>query len=137
MWKRHWQKLLDGVSSKAMVASSAHPAGAAAEQHAADHLKQSGLTLLSRNYRSPYGEIDLIMEQGETLVFVEVRFRRRTDYGTPAETVDRRKQERLRATAEHFLQHDRRAYNRPCRFDIVAIHATPQGDQIEWLPNAF
>ncbi len=77
------------------------------------------------------------MQHEETLIFVEVRFRGRSDYGTAAESVDRRKQARLRATAEHFLQHDRRACNRPCRFDIVAITPSPDGDTVEWLRDAF
>lgn len=77
------------------------------------------------------------MEQGEVVVFVEVRRRTRTDYGTAAESVDRRKQERLRATAEHFLQQGRNISNRPCRFDIVAITASPEGERVEWLRNAF
>lgn len=111
--------------------------GAAAERRAADFLKRAGLALIARNYRSPFGEIDLIMRQDEVTVFVEVRSRARTDYGTPVESVDRRKQERLRATAEHYLQRDGQASNRPCRFDIVAITASPEGERVEWLRNAF
>jgi len=111
--------------------------GAAAERAAARHLEQAGLRVVARNYRSPFGEIDLVMRDGEALVFVEVRFRAREDFGTPAESVDWRKQQRLRATAEHFLQHDSRACNSPCRFDIVAITATDAGERIEWLRNAF
>ncbi len=72
--------------------------GAAAEHRAAEYLEQAGLTLLASNYRSPFGEIDLIMQHERTLVFVEVRTRGREDYGTAAETVDRRKQSKLRAT---------------------------------------
>ncbi len=111
--------------------------GAAAERRAADFLKRAGLTLIARNYRSPFGEIDLIMRQDEVTVFVEVRSRARTDYGTPGESVDRRKQERLRATAEYYLQRDAEASNRPCRFDIVAITPSPEGERVEWLRNAF
>ncbi len=111
--------------------------GAAAEGRAAEFLEQAGLRLVARNYRSPHGEIDLIMQQDQTLVFVEVRFRGRGDFGTPAETVDRRKQSRLRATAEHYLQRDQRASKRPCRFDIVAVSPTTKGDRVEWIRNAF
>lgn len=111
--------------------------GAAAERRAAVFLERAGLALIARNYRSPFGEIDLVMEQDQTVVFVEVRFRGRNDYGTPAETVDRHKQSRLRATAEHYLQHDRQASKRPCRFDIVAVTASADGDRVEWLRNAF
>lgn len=111
--------------------------GTAAEQRAAEYLENAGLSVLTRNYRSPFGEIDLIMEQAQTVVFVEVRYRARADFGSAAESVDRHKQTRLRATAEHYLQQNRRASNRPCRFDIVAIAPTSEGDQIEWLRNAF
>jgi len=111
--------------------------GAAAESRAATFLEQAGLVLVARNYRSPHGEIDLIMQQEQTLVFVEVRFRGRRDFGTPAETVDRRKQSRLRATAEHYLQRDPRASKRPCRFDIVALSSITNGDRVEWIRNAF
>lgn len=111
--------------------------GAAAENLAARFLERAGLALLARNYRSPFGEIDLVMRQDETLVFVEVRYRSRSDYGTAAETVDWRKQSRLRATAEHFRRRDRRASKRPCRFDIVAVSPSTEGDRVEWLRNAF
>lgn len=111
--------------------------GAAAECSAAEHLARAGLRLLARNYRSPFGEIDLIMQEGATLVFVEVRLRARSDYGLAAETVDRRKQRRLRATAEHYLQRQARSCNRPCRFDIVAVTPARAGARFEWLRDAF
>jgi putative endonuclease len=111
--------------------------GAEAERLAQKHLEQAGLRLRERNYRSPFGEIDLVMEHGETLVFVEVRMRTRPEYGAPAETVDHRKQGRLRRTAEHYLQHEPRTSNRPCRFDIVAITQTREGERLEWLRDAF
>ena len=111
--------------------------GDAIERLACRHLERQGLTLIERNYRSPFGEIDLVMQHQGALVFVEVRYRRHTRYGLPAETVDTRKQARLRATAEHYLQHDRRASNRPCRFDIVAVTENPDGERLDWLQNAF
>lgn len=111
--------------------------GDAIEQLACRHLERHGLTLVQRNYRSPFGEIDLVMQHADTLVFVEVRFRQQTRFGLPAETVDARKQARLRATAEYYLQHDRRASNKPCRFDIVAVTHDPDGERLDWLQNAF
>ena len=111
--------------------------GRKAEAMACDYLQQNGLQLTARNYRSPYGEIDLIMQERETLVFVEVRFRASSQFGAPAETVDARKQARLRATAEHYLQHAGRVSNKPCRFDIVAITGSGKGDELQWLRNAF
>ena len=110
--------------------------GREAEDAACNHLQQSGLTLLTRNYRSPWGEIDLVMQDGDGLVFVEVRYRASSDFGAPAETVDRGKQSRLRATAEHYRQQTRGASRNPCRFDIVAIVGEP-GSGLHWLRNAF
>jgi putative endonuclease len=93
--------------------------GSAAEDLAMQHLLAQGLRLIERNFRTRVGEIDLIMQQGKTLVFVEVRFRQSRNYGSPAETVTAQKQERLFHTAAHYLQ--RHGLDRPCRFDIVAI----------------
>src|SRR3990170_8104422 len=83
--------------------------GRKAEDIACTRLQQAGLALAERNYRSPFGEIDLVMQERDTLVFVEVRYRARGDFGSAAETVDARKQARLRATAEHYRQNTPRA----------------------------
>jgi putative endonuclease len=115
-----------------------------AEQQACEHLQAQGLRLLERNYRSRFGEIDLIMRHANTLVFVEVRYRRSTRFGSPAETVDTRKQARIRATAEHYLQQHPQHTGVSCRFDVVAM--TPATDThaqqaphytLNWLPDAF
>lgn len=111
--------------------------GREAEDRACAHLRRQGLKLVERNYRAPFGEIDLIMEQQDVVVFVEVRYRHSEDYGGPAETVDARKQARLRATAAHFLQRHQRAAKRPCRFDVVAVTGKGEGERILWLRNAF
>ena len=111
--------------------------GREAEQRACRHLQQQGLALAERNYRSPFGEIDLVMQERDTLVFVEVRYRSSDDFGTPAETVDARKQARLRATAEHYLQNTPRASKKACRFDIVAITGNGKDDNFRWLRNVF
>lgn len=73
------------------------------------------------------------MNDGETLVFVEVRFRNSSAFGSPAETVDWRKQERLRAAASHYLM--KHAIDRACRFDVVAVSGRQA--RIEWLRDAF
>lgn len=110
--------------------------GSAAERRAEEHLRRQGLRLVARNVRSPFGEIDLVMNHGPVLVFVEVRYRRRTGFGDPVETVDSRKQGRLRASAQYYLQQqiDR---DRPCRFDIVALSGDPKNGTITWYQNAF
>ncbi len=111
--------------------------GHKSERQAGKYLVRQGLKLLQRNYRTPFGEIDLIMQQKETLVFVEVRFRRSNDFGTPAETVDLRKQAKLRAVAEHYLQKNKDKSQQACRFDIVAITTNQNGETFQWLQNAF
>ncbi|UCH52535.1 MAG: YraN family protein [Pseudomonadota bacterium] len=111
--------------------------GEAAEATACQHLKQQGMTVVARNYRSPHGEIDLIMQEDQTLVFVEVRYRRSLGFGHPAETIDARKQQRLRATAEHYLQRQPRGSKQACRFDIVAVSADGDTTRVEWVANAF
>lgn len=112
-------------------------AGHAAETLACHHLEDHGLALVARNYRSRFGEIDLVMCEGETLVFVEVRSRANEQFGTAAETVGPRKQQRLRATAEHYLQRHPQRSQKPCRFDIVAITNDGPAPHIEWLRDAF
>jgi putative endonuclease len=109
--------------------------GRAAEDKALRYLEARGLVPVARNYRCPHGELDLVMRDGETLVFVEVRRRTRADYGTAAETVTGRKQARLRAAAAHFLLHHRDHSNRPCRFDIVSFSG--DGPEPLWLQDAF
>ena len=107
--------------------------GAQAEDLACAHLERAGLRLLTRNYRCPQGEVDLVMDDHDALVFVEVRYRRSSAFGTPAETVDRRKQARLLAAAGHYLL--THAADRACRFDVVAVSG--RDARIEWLRAAF
>ena len=106
------------------------------EEHAREWLEQRGLSLEARNYACRQGEIDLIMRQGEQLVFVEVRYRRSPDYGSALESVDRRKQQKLLQAAGHYLRDRRQGTEPPCRFDVVAISGE-HGQQIDWIEDAF
>lgn len=108
--------------------------GAHAERKAADWLASRGLKLLERNVRSRFGEIDLIMEDGTTLVFVEVRYRARPDYGGAAASVTAVKRARLQRAIGVYLTRHPQAAARTLRADVVAISGS--GD-IEWIPNAF
>ncbi len=111
--------------------------GKHAEQLAETYLNQHGLMLLQRNYRCRGGEIDLIMTENGTLVFVEVRYRKHQMFGGAAASVDQRKQQRLLLAARHYLQHSR-AENKPCRFDVVAISPGTDGQNaVEWISNAI
>ena len=111
--------------------------GRDAEKHACDYLRDHGLTLQARNYRSRHGEIDLVMNDGRSLVFIEVRYRRGSAFGSAAETVDRRKQARITACARHYLQTCPGATSRPCRFDVVAISGAADAREIHWIRDAF
>jgi putative endonuclease len=84
------------------------------------------LRIIDRNYRSRYGEIDLIAEEGETLVFVEVKARRGTAYGTPEESVTARKRDRLVLTAQTYLA-ERGLEQRDWRIDVVGISLQADG----------
>ncbi|MDX1655639.1 MAG: YraN family protein [Candidatus Competibacteraceae bacterium] len=107
--------------------------GRTGEDLAVRYLQDQGLKMVTRNYRCRCGEVDLIMRDGPALVFVEVRLRRSSRYGTPAETVTARKQTRLIRTAQFYLQTTRS--QDPCRFDVVAIGGN-SGD-IQWIQDAF
>lgn len=111
--------------------------GQQAEKLARDFLLRQGLSVVERNVRTPYGEIDIVCKHQTTVVFVEVRYRRNASFGTPAETVDARKRHKLRASAEHYLQQHRADSKKAARFDIVAIQGSLSDARIEWLPNAF
>ncbi len=113
--------------------------GQAAEQHAERHLKSHGLQGVARNFHARGGEIDLIMIDQQTLVFIEVRFRRNTNHGSALETVTAQKQARIRKAASHFLQQHPDMAERPCRFDVVGIEpgTGKQRVTIDWIQNAF
>ncbi len=90
------------------------------ETLAVQHLSRMGYKLVERNYRTRYGEIDLILRDGETLVFVEVKLRRGTGYGDPLESVTIRKQTQIRNIAEQYLAEMQPEFEE-LRFDVVGI----------------
>ena len=112
--------------------------GNAAEALARQHLEQQGLRLLAQNWRCRLGELDLVMLDADTVVFVEVRYRRYSAWGGAVESVDARKREKLSRAAQHFLQQESRWAKHPCRFDVIAINADSQAPaQLNWIQNAF
>jgi putative endonuclease len=120
-----------------MVAMGREPCasspGAAAEQRALEHLRAHGLELAARNYRSHWGEIDLVMNHADEIVFVEVRYRRSDTYGGGLASIDERKRQRIVATAQDFLARWGLG-DRGARFDVVAV----AGDGgIDWVAAAF
>lgn len=109
-----------------------------AERIAERFLTRRGLELVARNYRCRYGEIDLIMRQAETLVFVEVKLRKtmsgKVDFGGALASITASKQAKLVATAQHYLANMK--YPPQCRFDAVLLNGL-NIDNVEWLTNAF
>lgn len=106
--------------------------GEATEQLACEHLQANGFVLLHKNYRLKMGEIDLIMRDGQTIVFIEVRYRKTMAYGGALQSIDPRKQARIIRTAQHYLQY--RAPEAQARFDVIAIEGN---NGIQWIKNAF
>ena len=110
--------------------------GRKGEDIAAAFLLASGYHLLERNYRALRGEIDIIAEQGHTLVFVEVKTKRSEGFGEPEEWVDRRKQKQIGKVAEAYLQ-DHDVEERDCRFDVVAVVYGAAGPEVRHTVDAF
>ena len=106
--------------------------GREAEDRAESMLSRAGLRTVIRNYRCRRGEIDLVMRDGEHLVFVEVRYRRNRGFGSAAASVDAGKQRRLILAAQHYLLANR--WQGPCRFDVVTFDPD-RGEH--WIRDAF
>jgi len=110
--------------------------GQTIENLACKYLINQGLKIISKNFQSKCGEIDLIMQDGEVLVFVEVRHRRLSDYGGGVATVDKYKQLKIIKTANLYLQKHKLYDKVLCRFDIVATSGK-NGDKLDWIKDAF
>ncbi|AZS50558.1 YraN family protein [Entomomonas moraniae] len=111
--------------------------GKQAEDLALQYLQSQGLKLISRNWFSPFGEIDLIMLNKQILCFIEVRYRKSEQWGSTQETVTHTKRQKLIKTALLFLQKNARFTMSACQFDIVAITGSLDKPNINWLTNAF
>ena len=108
--------------------------GAAEEDLAHQHLLKQGLKTVARNWRCAGGELDLVMQERDTLVIAEVRKRSREDFGGAAASVDARKRGRLIHAAQMFLaQHPQHA-DANVRFDVLALDGS---NRITWLKAAF
>lgn len=112
-------------------------AGAIFEERACGELTRAGLKLLARNYTTRYGELDLVMREGETIVFVEVRHRVRAGHGDALASITAIKQGRLIQTAELWLAAYPQHAHRTCRFDVVSYDGPVDDARMNWLRNAF
>ncbi len=108
-------------------------AGVRAEELCAELLRKAGLRVLARNWRCRHGEIDLVAEEGGTLVFAEVRLRHDARFGGAAESITAAKRSRLLAAARLYLS---RRPETACRFDVLLLDSL-EADRIQWIRNAF
>lgn len=115
-----------------MKAGTTRGKGREGEEIAVEYLKENGYRIVEKNYRSLFGEIDLIAEKDGTIVFIEVKMRNTPYYGPPAAAIDMRKQRRLCRTALDYAFR-RRLTDYPLRFDVVTI----ERDRIEVIRDAF
>ncbi|MBL4910275.1 MAG: YraN family protein [Alteromonadaceae bacterium] len=112
--------------------------GAVGENIAAHYLIQQGLSEIMRNFNCRTGEIDLIMTDQQTLVFVEVKYRKNSNFGGAVAAISAAKQNKLQKTANFYLQKQQlNAYNTACRFDVVALDGNLNDPTITWIKNAF
>lgn len=111
--------------------------GNAAEQQACEFLQQQGLKLIERNYRCRFGEIDLILWQQHTIVFVEVRYRRANCLVDGAQSINTTKQLKLLRSANCYLQQHRLGDLTPARIDVIAVTEHNQQYRFDWIQNAI
>ena len=112
-------------------------AGAAFEQRAGAELERAGLKPLARNYTTRHGELDLVMLDGDTIVFVEVRYRVRAGHGGALDSITRAKQDKLIRTAQLWLAAHPQHAQRSCRFDVVRYDGPAIDVRMQWLRGAF
>ena len=108
------------------------------ESLAVTHLKARGCEILAQNYRAMRGEIDLIVRDGQFIVFVEVKTRRSLKFGVPQAAVTKQKQKQISKVALTYLQ-SKNLWDTPCRFDVIGIHLSSQSEllRLEHIESAF
>ncbi len=114
--------------------------GKTGEEKACRYLKRRGYEILERNYRIRNGELDIVAQKHDELVFVEVKTRTSCEFGTPAEAVNGYKQQHLLHTARHYI-HTHQLYDKAARFDVIEVRLEGKGlmqkTTIHHIPNAF
>lgn len=120
-----------------MAIYRSHSLGKQAEIAACAYLEKQGLTLIAKNFRTRMGEIDLIMQDQETIVFIEVRSRLTHEHGNALESIEESKVKKLVTTATIFLQQKDWLEKKISRFDVIAIDLINHQLQLNWVKNAF
>lgn len=108
------------------------------ESLAVAHFKARGYKILAQNYRAMRGEIDLIAQDGQFIVFVEVKTRKSLKFGVPQAAVTKQKQRQISKVALAYLQ-AKNLWDTPCRFDVIGIHLTHQSEllRLDHIEGAF
>lgn len=107
------------------------------EDKACHYLQEKGLKLLSRNFLCKCGEIDLIMQDKDILVFIEVRYRKSSDYGDCVESISRYKQQRIINATDLYCNKHQISEKVVCRFDVLAVSSVQNQLKIDWIRDAF
>lgn len=124
-------------NSRAKEATSTDK-GQITEQFAEDFLVKQGLVLVDKNYHCRQGEVDLIMLEGDTYVFVEVKYRKSMTFGGAIAAISASKQKKIKHCVTFYLhQAGLNEYNTPCRVDVVALEGNINQPAVSWLKNAF
>jgi putative endonuclease len=112
--------------------------GQITERFAEQYLTEQGLTLIERNFHSRQGEIDLIMLEGNTYVFIEVKYRKNSQFGGAIAAIPASKQKKIKHSVTFYLhQAGLNEYNTACRIDVIALEGEITQPQVTWLKNAF
>lgn len=118
--------------------TSSSSKGQLTESYAQQYLSKQGLILIERNFHSRQGEIDLIMLDGDTYVFIEVKYRKSKEFGGAIAAVSASKQKKIKQCVTFYLhQNSLNEYNTPCRVDVVALEGDITQPDVTWLKNAF
>lgn len=133
----HLQQRPRGAAGGQRRLSGTRQRGALVEAAARAHLLRAGLEDVAANANYRLGELDLVMRDDDTLVFVEVRYRRGSGFGGGAASVDAGKRMRIARAAQMFLARHRQYAQWPCRFDVVAASGDPEAPTLDWIRDAF
>ena len=116
--------------------TSRYQQGQQVEELVNKYLQQQGLTIITRNFRSAFGEIDIISQEGTSLVFVEDRYRRNYDFGGPIASVTRHKQKKILRTAECYISKRKWTNKLTKRFDVLGVTGAEK-TKFEWIKDAI
>ena len=132
-----WNNKNCSKSQQSQITTSTNK-GNITERYAEQYLSLQGLTLIEKNFHCRRGEIDLIMRDGDTYIFVEVKYRKNAGFGGAISAISASKQQKIKYCVTFYLhQAGLNEYNTPCRIDVVVLEGDISKPQITWLKNAF